>query len=286
MKILEEMAFIGACLCMALFTGCSQKTVGSSDSSAQILNSYVKKEAPAGWYYNFGIGKNYELALSDADKALSFKNPITTNTTVVTFSNFKYVTTDPYNVYSSKSYCEVKENWDVPEGLMIVRLCPDMQFFRDNYDWTTDTNRWVKASDVKTKALRLLNEYKKANRDNAHIYEFEFEVNIMEKSIFYSNFIDFSAEEVMFWVNTTYKKWYESLGGFKNHSIKVHYGIIYPHLFYYDGVYTNSILNNQMWIVNETGAKASRKFKLSKAQLMGITPKPDSMHFKYIESGL
>lgn len=69
--------YFGILVMAGILIGCSNKyDVGSSESSAKILNSYVKKDAPEGWFYNFGIGPNYSLALKDATNSLSFRKPL------------------------------------------------------------------------------------------------------------------------------------------------------------------------------------------------------------------
>ena len=77
--------YVGILVMAGTLIGCSNKyNMGSSESSAKILNSYVKKDAPEGWFYNFGIGPNYSLALKDATNSLSFRKPLSVETKVVT----------------------------------------------------------------------------------------------------------------------------------------------------------------------------------------------------------
>ena len=131
------------------FSGCAPKSVGKTESTMEILNSYNKKPLPDGFYWNFGIGSNYTEAMKDAVSSLKFMRPVSVNLDVMTTSmkSSKYqdgklvwtshepekiVHIEPYNVYSSNSRCKVVENWDIPNGILIVRKCPDLQWFKDN----------------------------------------------------------------------------------------------------------------------------------------------------------
>ena len=292
---------IGASLALIL-SGCASKNVGSSESSAKILNSYVKKEKPAGWFYNFGIGKNYNEALADADKALSFNNPLSTDTKVTTYggnalkdgqevprNKVKFVEIKPYNIYTSKSKCEIKENWDVPEGILIVRICPDLQFFEDNFSkpYTDgDMKRDLALSREATKVMDYIereSNKKYSKEDIKALLAFKYEVQQMDRYIFNSNFDGMDSEEIIFWVNTTYKKWFNSLGEFSDSRLKEHYGIMYPYMFWYDTQYTKDIhAANQLWKLSDNGVIVSRKVKLSEAQLSGITEIPETNKIKFI----
>lgn len=130
-------------------SGCAPKSVGKTESTAQILNSYTKKSLPDGYYWNFGIGKNYTEAMEDALKSLPFMRPLEVQTEVMTTSSKAWSYKDgkkvwtsyepekimhikPYNVYNSNARCVVQENWDIPGGILVVRKCPDLQWFKDN----------------------------------------------------------------------------------------------------------------------------------------------------------
>ena len=131
------------------FSGCAPKAIGKTESTASILNAYSKKELPEGFYWNFGIGSNYTEAMKDAVKSLAFMRPINIQIEVYTMAtkaykwedgkrieiNFdpeKLVGVKPYNIFVSDSYCKVVENWDIPGGILIIRKCPDLQWFKDN----------------------------------------------------------------------------------------------------------------------------------------------------------
>lgn len=130
-------------------SGCASSTVGSSESVANVLNMYAKKPLSDGYYWNFGIGKNYTEAMEDALKSMPFMRPVEVKTEVMTTSmkSYDYKGGDktwsshdpdkimhikPYNVYNSNARCKVQENWDIPGGILIVRKCPDLQWFSDN----------------------------------------------------------------------------------------------------------------------------------------------------------
>lgn len=288
--------YFGILVMAGILIGCSNKyDVGSSESSAKILNSYVKKDAPEGWFYNFGIGPNYSLALKDATNSLSFRKPLSVETKVVTsMTGFrdkngyrqvepeKNVESTPYNVFSSDSKCEVIENWDVPEGTLIVRICPDLQYFKDNYQFDKSL---LLSYDDSTKLGELEREF--------IIYAVQHKLNPTEIELFqifkdemmsfgYDNFIynygNLSNLELIGFILNEYNKWYNKIG-FINRQNKVRMGIFYPHSFRLDTT-KYVIKDNQFWLLD--GVKVSRKLQLSDAQVLGYSPINDSSSLKFI----
>lgn len=288
--------YVGILVMAGTLIGCSNKyNMGSSESSAKILNSYVKKDAPEGWFYNFGIGPNYSLALRDATNSLSFRKPLMVETKVVTsMTGFrdkngyrqvepeKNVESKPYNVFTSDSKCEVIENWDVQEGTLVVRICPDLQYFKDNYPF--DKSLLLSYSDS-TKLGELEREFiayvSKKNLSKEDIELFLIFKNEM-MSFGYDNFIynygSLSNLEIIGFILNEYKLWYNNIG-FINRQNKTRMGIFYPHPVRLDTT-RYQIGDNQFWLLD--GVKVSRKHLLSDAQVLGYSPINESSSFKFI----
>ena len=304
--IFENLVFIIICIIIIfVFGGCSTKTIGSSESSAQILNNYVKKPLPEGWYWNFGIGPNYSKAFSDAD--LSLISPTNVNVRVsVTGENYvtdkngkmiasgnnhhRFLFTEPYVSYGSKNWCEVRESWDVPEGIMIVRVCPDTNFFGKNLDFkqTEDERKKnVKWSFELGKVTNYID--KKLNIrdgiDKKYLIGFKEEYSDLDTYILMANFyddVDNASENIIEFLESSYKKWYYTLGSFKDPYLKRYYGIMYPYTFRSNDDYrAEHFIPNQLWKLTENGVIVGRKLKVSDIQLIGITPMPESSIFEY-----
>lgn len=279
--------------------GCSSKIpVGSSDSSAKILDSYIKKEAPEGWFYNFGIGSNYKSAMRDATDSLSFHKPLkvntkisTTSSGIITSSGYKSrepekrFDSQPYNVYNYDSSCEIIKNWDVPEGILIVRICQDYQYFKDNFHQDkVNTNEIQKDGHRISKLEEAFRKHAiKNNFGNSDIrlfYTFKTEIYDIGYLTFMKNYGHLSNEELLNFIYTKYKKWYNDIGYFNRES-KDFLKIYYPHPLKYDWT-RYEFRPNQFWLLD--GVIVSRKLWLTPPQEEGYTQIDEISNYRFIRS--
>lgn len=279
-----------------IFVGCSSKiNSGSSESSAQILNKYVKKDAPEGWFYNFGIGSNYNLALRDATDALSFTKPLKVETNISTSSTGfrdkdgyrqiepeKKIDSKPYNVYNSDSKCEVIESWNVPEGILIVRICPDLQYFSDTYKFDNSLllsyNDSTKMGELERSFYGSIKRMNLTKDDIELFLLFKEEMNSIGYKNFIYNYGERSNEEIIGFILNEYKLWYNNIG-YINRQNKTRLGIFYPHPVRMDEM-RNIIKPNQIWLLD--GIKVSRRYQLSDAQVSGYSPIVENSGFKFV----
>ena len=296
--LLENLIFLMVCVILVLFSGCANKTIGASESSAKIMNNYVKKPIPEGWYWNFGVGPNFGKAMEDANISSEYTNPNGVHTKVMpmkenTNDHRRFTISDTYHSWSPKAYCELKESWDVPEGIMVVRVCPDLSFFWANHSFSqSDSER---AKNVKWSfTLGKLYDYinKKINDPKNtgvnYLIAFLQEVKEQDQYILMANYYNDvgeepnSAEDLINFVETNYKVWYNKLGSFKDPYLKARYGIMYPYPFRFGPEYRPQVVEpNQLWKLTENGLIVSRKLKLTDSQLIGLTPIPESSQFEY-----
>lgn len=288
-KILEEIGFLIACGCMVLFSGCAPKTVGASDSSSKIINGYLKKELPIGWNYNFGIGSSYGNAMEDANKTKTMEYMSKVEMTATHYSNFKDIRIKDNTMFGVIDFCEVKETWDIPEGTLIVRLCPDVSYFQKDYSLYLKNHDIQKNVDFSFTLGRVMGyiDKKMKNRPNpkedlSYLLAFKIESREMDTRIAAANFYEDSDEMIIAWLETSYKEWFNKLGSFKDLTIKRHYGIMYPYQNCPEVQYKLGYMPNQFWKLKETGVTVSRTYKLSEVQLSGHIPIPESKWFEYI----
>lgn len=296
--VLENLVFLLVCIILVFFSGCASKTIGSSESSAKIMNSYINKPIPEGWYWNFGIGSNFGKAMEDANVSSAYTNPSGVSTKVMpmkenTNDQRRFIISEAYNTWTPKGFCELRESWDVPEGIMVVRVCPELSYFWNGFSYKQSDEE--RAKNVKWSFnLGKLFAYvdKKINdpkgKDLGYLIAFREETKEQDPHILMANFYNNpgeepdSAEDLINFVETNYKNWYNKLGKFKDPYLKAHYAIMYPYPMRFGPDYKPPIEQpNQLWKLTENGTIVGRKLKLSDAQLMGLVPIPKSSEFEY-----